>query len=114
MKEHNEIEQILLNDSEYEKIKQAKLEQDFKNELKTCKSSKIITDIKLVPKDKLFSKSTIYEVLNKSSKTYSKINGLQADGYLGKQNAERKKLQTGEIESFVSGDNFIKFLKYRT
>ncbi|RAI12762.1 MAG: hypothetical protein DK841_04340 [Candidatus Melainabacteria bacterium] len=114
MKEHNEIEQILLNDSEYEKITKAKLEQDFRKELnkKSCQNSKNITDIKLVPKDKIFSKFTIFEVLNKVSKTSSKINGLQADGYLGKQNSDRIKLQSGEIDSFVCGDKFVKFLKY--
>lgn len=114
MKEHNEIEQILLNDSEYEKITKAKLEQDFRKELnkKSYQNSKIITDIKLVPKDKIFSKFTIFEVLNKVSKTSSKINGLQADGYLGKQNSDRIKLQSREIDSFVCGDKFVKFLKY--
>ena len=109
----NDIEKILLNDENYENMLKQKFETDFKNELKNAykNKTKYLTDIKLVPAEKLFSKDAIFEVLNKASKTCTYINGVQAEGYLGIQNSDREKLLTGQSEFFVSGDCFIKFIK---
>lgn len=115
MKEDNNIEQILLNDSEYEKFSAKKIESDFVKEIDKSKhkTSQIITDIKLVPKYKLFSKDAIYLVMNKNSKTKSYVNGIQAEGFLGNQTSTREKILAGEVDSFVKDDYFVKFLKVR-
>ena len=115
MKEDKNIEQMLLNNSDYEKFSSKKLENDFIQELDKSKnkSTKIITDIKLAPKSKLFTKDAIYLVMNKSSKTKSFVNGIQAEGFLGNQNITRGKFLAGEINSFVKEDYFVKFLKVR-
>lgn len=115
MKKNKNIEEILLSDENYEKMVKERTEQEFKKVLQEDDSTKgrYITDIKSVPQDKLFSKAATYEVINKSSKTKSCINGLQADGYLGANNSDRAKLLSGETDSFVSGDNFIKFVKVK-
>ena len=115
MKEDKNIEQILLNDEEYEKFSTRKIENDFVQEIDKSKNktSEIITDIKLVPKYKLFSKDAIYLVMNKNSKTKSYVNGIQAEGFLGNQISTREKFLTGEIDSFVKDDYFVKFLKIR-
>lgn len=115
MKENKEIEQILLNGENYEKMVKAKIENDFKAVLEEGKTlkGKYITDIKCAPKEKLFSKSATYEVINRKSKTRTFINGLQAEGYLGNRNSDREKLLKGESNSFVSDDNFVKFIKVK-
>ncbi len=115
MKKNKNIEEMLLSDENYEKMVKERTEQEFKKVLQEDDSVKgrYITDIKSVPPDKLFSKTATFEVINKSSKTRSCINGLQADGYLGANNSDRAKLLSGETNSFVSGDNFIKFVKVK-
>lgn len=115
MKEDKNIEQILLNDEEYEKISTKKIESDFVREIDKSKNktSEIITDIKFAPKNKLFSKDAIYLILNKNSRTKSYVNGIQAEGFLGNQTSTREKFLTGEIDSFTKDDYFVKFLKVR-
>ena len=115
MKENKDIEQILLNGKNYEKMVKAKIENDFKLALseKITSKGKYITDIKSVPMDKIFTKYATYEVINKKSKTRSFINGLQAEGYLGNKISEREKLLSGQTDSFVNEDNFVKFIKVK-
>ena len=116
MKKNTDIEKILLNDAEYTQMVKAKIEQDFKQELNSVKkanSNYYVTDIKDAPKDKLFSKFAIYEVLNKNSKTKSYINGIQAEGYLATNTNDRNNLLSGESDSFVSGNYYIKFVKVK-
>jgi len=116
MKEDKEIEKILMNDDAYEKILKSKIEKDFINDIDNSSSKKEckeITDLKKVPKEKIFSKGAVFEILNKNSKTKSYINGVQAEGFLGSQYSDREKLLNGETDSFVSGNNFIKFVKVK-
>lgn len=116
MKQNNDIEQILLNNSKFEQAVKTKIEQDFNNELKIAKTSKKkseITDIKEVPKEKLFTKYSTFEVINKNSKTKSYINGLQAEGYLGSNTTDRTKLLNGDSNSFVAGNLYVKFVKVK-
>ncbi len=116
MKENKDIEKMLLNNSSYEAIMKTKVEQEFKQELRNAqkqKKKRIITDIKKVPRDKIFSKEAVYLVINKNSKTKSYINGVQAEGYLGAQKAVRDKLLSGISDSFVSENSFVKFEKIK-
>lgn len=113
MKTDKETEKLLLNDAEYDKIVKMKIEREFNDELQSVNTQKekVFTDIKEIPAERLFSKSAVFEVINKTSKTKSYINGVQAEGYLGADNVSRKKLLGGESSSFVSGSNYIKFVK---
>lgn len=114
MKKDKDIEQILLNDAVFEQAVKSKIEQDFRNTLEVAKGSddkSYIFNIKDVPSVLLFSKSTIFEVINKNSKTKSYINGIQAEGYLGSNVVERKKLLAGEVDFFVAGSSYVKFIK---
>jgi len=114
MKKNKEIEDLLLNDSNYEELVKAKIEKEFNENLNSAAiKDEYIFDIKKVPSDKLFSKDAIYEVINKSSKTKSYINGLQAEGYIGAQNEARIKLLNGVSDSFISSDCYIKFVKVK-
>ena len=115
MKEDKEIEKILLNDEEYEKFVNTKTEQEFIKEIEGSKSVKkeIIKDFKRVPREKVFTKDTLYLVMNKQSKTKSYINGVQAEAFLGSENILRENFLSKKTDSFVSGDNYIKFYKYK-
>lgn len=114
MKEDKEIEKILLNDEEYENFVNKRTEQDFEKELEdSCSNEVVVEDFKSVPKEKLFSKNSLYSVINKTSKTKSYINGVQAEGFLGSQNIVRANFLDKKINSFVSGDMYIKFYKYK-
>lgn len=115
MKKNKEIEKLLLNDTSYESIVKSKMEQEFTNELNRAKAihKKVFFDIKKVPKERIFSKDAVYSVINKTSKTKSYINGIQAEGYLGSQTIVREKLLSGEADSFVNGNIFVKFVKIK-
>ena len=58
MNNDKDVEKILLNDENYENFIRKKTENDFKQILQESQSRKksVITDIKNVPKDKLFCK----------------------------------------------------------
>ncbi len=116
MKENKKIEEMLLNDENYEKMIREKTEKDFQKLLTDGNDNlkgKYITDIKAVEPQLLFSKFATYEVINRQSKTRSYINGIQAEGYLGSNNSDREKLLKGLTNSFVNADNFVKFIKVK-
>ena len=116
MKKNKEIENLLLNSSTFDELVNAKLEKEFIDSLgnnKQIKSKKYITNIKEVPRDKIFSKDAVYSVINKDSRTKSYINGLQAEGCLGVQNLVRAKLLAGQVDSFVSENSLVKFVKVK-
>ena len=111
---NEDIEKILLNDADYDKIVKKKIEKDFNDEIsKKNSTSKYIIDIKKVPKEKIFSKNAIFEVINNVSKTKSYINGIQAEGYLGANNSERQKIVSGQTDSFVAENVYVKFYKLK-
>ena len=115
MKDNKNIEQLLLDDISSEDLLNSKIEQEFTSQLedKGCREKKFVTDLKLAPKEKLFSKDAVYLVINKNSKTKSYINGVQAEGFLGSQNAPREKFLSSKTDYFVSDSNFIKFFKVK-
>lgn len=116
MKENKEIEKMLMDDAAYNKLIKSKIEDEFINELNSAKLQRTkdeITDLKKVPKDKLFSKDAVFLIMNKNSRTKSFINGVQAEGFLGTQYSDREKLLNAETDSFVCGNSFIKFVKVK-
>lgn len=113
MKTNNEIEKILLNDKEYDKLVKSKTEREFNNEIAAAAKTKetFITDIKEVPPEAVFSRASVFEVINKSSRTKSYINGVQAEGFLGDNEFDRAQMLKGKSSSFVCGDVYVKFIK---
>ena len=111
---NKEIEEILLNDDNYEKFLAKKIENEFNEVLNTPENKKkqSITDSSKLTKEELFSAKSTYMVINKTSKTKSFINGIQAEGFLGSQNAIREKFLKGQINSFVCGDYYVKFCTF--
>jgi hypothetical protein len=116
MKDDKNIEKMLLKDTSYDKLLNVFQEEEFNKTLEKAKEKqnfKIITNIKEAPKDKLFTKDATFEVINKISKTKTKINGIQAEGYLGSQNSVRDTLLAGNVDAFISQNCYIKFLKVK-
>ena len=114
MKNDKEIEKILLDDKNYEKFLNSKIEKEFLQitDENIKPENKIYKDIKDVPADKLFDRNATYLVMNKSSKTKSFVNGIQAEGFLGSDMLQRNKFLTKQVDYFVCGNNYIKFFKY--
>ncbi len=114
MKNNKDLEEVLINKKSMDELIKMKIEKEFQTEISASrhkKTKKIITDIKQVPKDKLFSKQAVFKIYNRQTGTESTINGIQAEGMLGLQNSERTKLLNGEITSFATDDTYIKFEK---
>ena len=111
---NKDIENFLLNNDNFENFITKKVEHEFNSILinEENQKPKVIKDFSKLPKDEIFSKNTTYELINKSVKTKSFINGVQAEGFLGAENLIREKLLLKQIDSFVSGDYYIKFYSF--
>jgi len=106
-------EELLLGKSIDELIKM-KIEQEFMTELQNSKEKpkkKIITDIKNMPKEKIFSKESVFKCFNRETKCESCINGIQAEAMIGTQNNIRQKMLNGELSAFTTENAYVKFEK---
>lgn len=114
MKNNDDLEAILINKTSMDDLIKLKIEKEFQKEFesaKKTKTTKIISDIKDAPQNKIFSKQAVYRLFNRKSKSETLINGIQAEAMLGLQDNIRIKLQNGEISSFTTDDAYIKFEK---
>lgn len=106
-------EELLLGKSLDDLIKM-KIEQEFTDDIKKSKEKpkkKVYTNIKDLPKEKIFSKETVYKFFNRNTKCESYINGLQAEALIGTQNHIRSKMLNGELNAFTTENAYIKFEK---
>ena len=118
MKEKEEdIEQILLNNASIDDLIKAKMEKEFKEAIAKSKQEVkkiVITDISKVPEHLIFSKQSVFKLFNKTTKTETSINGIQAEALLGLQNSAREKMLKGKISAFATDDAYVKFEKVTT
>lgn len=118
MKEKEEdIEQMLLNNASLDDLIKAKMEKEFKEAIEKSKQevkSIIITDISKVPEHLIFSKQSVFKIFNKTTKTETVINGLQAEALLGLQNSAREQILKGKLSAFATDDAYVKFEKVST
>ena len=111
---NNDAEQMLLNNASLDDLIKMKIEKEFMADIKKSKEKpekKTYTEIKELPKDKIFSKFSIFKVFNKNTGCETYINGVQADGLLGIQNQIRVKMLDGEVGAFTTDDAYVKFEK---
>ena len=104
-------EELLLGKSLDELIKM-KIEQEFLSDMKKSKEKpkkKIYTNIKDLPKNKIFSKESVFRYYNRDTKCESLINGMQAEAMLGTQNNIRQKILSGELSAFTTENAYVKF-----
>ena len=106
-------EEMLLKGLSLDELIAKKIEEDYKNLLKEVRkpvSISKITDLENLPPDVIFSKKSVFKTFNKTTRTESYINGLQAEGLLGLQKDTREALISGKTKSFISGDTYVEFL----
>ncbi len=109
-----DMEQVLLNNASLDELIKMKIEKEFKSNLakqKQKKATKVIFDLKMVPKDMIFTKKSVFRVYNRINKTESLINGMQADAMIGIQSGVREKFLAGELTAFSTDDAYVKFEK---
>ena len=109
-----DMEQILLNNSSLDEIIKMKIEEEFKltsSKTKQKNVQKIVCDLKEVPKDLIFSRQSVFRVYNRTNKTQTLINGVQADAMIGIQVGVREKILDGELTVFTVDDAYVKFEK---
>ncbi|MFR1671780.1 MAG: hypothetical protein ACLSWI_02420 [Candidatus Gastranaerophilaceae bacterium] len=110
----NDIEQMLLNGASLDDLIKMKFEKEFKEELEKSKQKpekKVYTDISEVPKNLIFSKSSVYKLFNRNTKCETYIDGVQAEALIGIQNNIRDKMLEGALNAFVTDDAYVKFEK---
>lgn len=111
---NSDAEALLLSNASLEDLIKMKIEKEFMNDLKKSKEKpipKTYTNIKDLPKDKIFSKYSIYKFFNRKTGCETFINGIQADALIGLQTNVRSKMLEGELNAFTTDDAYIKFEK---
>ncbi len=113
-KDENELEQRLLTHASLDELIKIKMEEEIKTEVKKAQEKpkkQIITDISKVPAKLIFSKQAVYKLFNRSNKTETYINGMQAEAMLGLQNVIREKIKSGQMDAFSTDNIYVKFEK---
>ena len=111
---NSDAEEMLLKNASLEDLIKMKIEKEFMEDLKKSKEvpkTKVYTDIKELPKEKIFSKFAVYKYFNRNTKCESFINGIQAEALIGVQNSVREKMLKGELNAFTTDEAYIKFDK---
>ncbi len=111
---NSDAEAILLNNTSLEDLIKMKIEKEFMEDLKKSKEKtekKEVLEIKNLPKDKIFSKFSVYKYFNRDTGCETFINGIQAEALIGLQNNIREKMLKGELNAFTTDNAYIKFEK---
>ncbi len=111
---NNNAEEMLLNNTSLDELIKMRIEKEFMDDLKKSKEKpekKEYTNIKDLPKDKIFSKYSVFRCFNRNTKCETFINGIQADALIGIQDTVRKNMLEGKLSAFTTDDSYIKFEK---
>ena len=105
-------EEILMKNKSLDELIKLKMQEELKNAFNTRvgnNSKTLITDIKDVPVDNIFTKRATFKVFNKETKVETLVNGLQAEALIGMQNDVREKFRRKETDIFSTDNLFVKF-----
>ncbi len=111
---NDDAEKMLLNNASLEELIKMKIEEEFMSDLKKAKEKpkkNVVTDIKELPRDLIFSKKSVYRLFNRETGCETFINGIQAEALIGIQNNVRSKMLAGELNAFTTDNAYIKFEK---
>ena len=107
-----DIEQVLLGNASLDELIKMKIEQEFKTKKVTKTPEKqVITDINKMPPGKIFTKDSVFRVYNRTDKTETFINGIQADAMIGIQTGIREKFLNKTLSAFATDDSYVQFEK---
>lgn len=112
-----DAEKMLLTGKSIDELIQMKIQQDYKalqEKAKNVPKIKKVENISELPRDLIFSKSSVFKVFNKINGTESLVNGIQAEAMLGMQETVREALLAGKISAFISGDSYVEFMYAKT
>ena len=112
--EEQNVEERLLSHASLDELIKIKMEEEMQAEFAKAKEKpkdKIETDLAKVPKHLIFSKNAVFKMFNRTNKTETYLNGLQAEALLGIQNNIREKIKNGEMDAFSTENAYIKFEK---
>ena len=111
---NNNAEEMLLNNTSLDELIKMRIEKEFMDDLKKSKEKpekKEYTNIKDLPRGKIFSKDAVFRCYCKKTKCESFINGIQAEALIGLQDNIREQMLNGEVSAFATDDAYIKFEK---
>ena len=107
-----DIEKALLNNASLDELIKMKIEQEFtKRPKKKTTGKKVVTDLKDVPPEKIFTKASVFHVYNRHYGTETFIDGVQADAMIGIQSGIREKFLNKTLTTFSTDDAYVKFEK---
>lgn len=113
MKQQKDLtEEILMENKSIDELIKLKMQEELKNAFNNRVGNNrkvLITNIKDVPVDKIFTKKSIFKVFNKETQVETMINGLQAEALIGMQNDVREKFKRKETDIFSTDILFVKF-----
>lgn len=113
-KETNDAEQRLLSNASLDELIKMKMEEELKAEIEKSKQKvekAVVTDISKVPTELIFSKFATYRMFNRTNKSETFLNGVQAEALLGLQTSVREKIQSGQMDAFSTDNAYVKFEK---
>lgn len=113
MNNEEELEEFITANAEHQRVLAEKTEKEIMEKRK--KISKIekteIRSIKDVPPEILFSRSSVWNVVNLHTLIEFELHGINVSLYLGQNEPLRRLLLAGEINSFTRDNLYIKFEK---
>ena len=113
-KQENHIEQRLLSHASLDELIKMKMEEELQAEFKKAQDQPkkgLVTDISKVPEALIFSKQAVYKMFNRTNKTETYLNGVQAEAMLGLQTNIREKIKLGQMEAFSVENAYVRFEK---
>ncbi len=114
MKKDIDAEERLLKNKSLDELIKLKMEEELKIEIEKSKqkpTKRIITEVKKVPQNMIFSRQSVFKVFNKKNRTETYINGVQAEALLGVQTSAKDKIKNGETDTFATENLYVKFDK---
>lgn len=112
MTKKEDMEQMLLSSASLDELIRMKMEAELKNDFDKAKQKpkeRIITNIADAPKHLIFSKSAVYKLFNRKTRTETNINGVQAEALTGLQTSIRDRMKEGMMDAFSTDDVYVKF-----
>ena len=110
--DEKDIEQRLLGNASLDELIKIKMEEELKIEIEKSKqkAEKIIEkDIAKTPTALIFSKFATYRMFNRTNKSETFLNGIQAEAMLGLQTSVREKIKSGQVDAFSTENAYVKF-----
>jgi predicted house-cleaning noncanonical NTP pyrophosphatase (MazG superfamily) len=111
-KEQKDAEDRLLSSASLDELIKIKMEQEIKQEFDKSKNQpkiKLVTDISKVPQALIFSKKSVFKMFNRTNKSETYLNGVQAEALIGLQSSVRDKINSGLMDAFSTEDAYVKF-----